>query len=233
MFAKAWCAALAAWMTFVTPAVAAASQETFDASATNLIAVLRETAGEVQVQETLEPFGPVHVELPDGREVTVETSWFHFVGDMHIRLVFDSRSELQSASPEDLQRLALQPQQALELASANLRRLYGEPVVQPWTGGLHRITGRADDLNSSYFIDRAFWSRLESDHPAGLVVAVPQRAGLLFAPADDREAIATLRFSAVALYSSSPRRRVSSALYLFKDGHWSVFQPPLGAATRQ
>ncbi len=45
----------------------------------------------------------------------------------------------------------------------------------------------------------------------------------------NQEAVAALRFSATALYAGSARRRVSSALYLFKgtDGHWSVFQPPL------
>jgi len=229
MGTKAWLLGCLGGLCIAATAAAAPSPQEFDTSAGNLIAVLRETADSNQVQETLEPFGAVEVELPDGKVVAVETSWFHFVGDMHIRLVFDSRTELQSASPEDLQRLRLEPRQALELATANLRRMYGEPVVQPWDGRLRRIAGRADDLNSSYFIDRAFWARLESAHPAGLVVAVPQRGGLLFAPADDAEAVATLRFSAVALYSAASRRRVSSALYLFKDGHWSVFQPPLSA----
>ena len=61
----------------------------------------------------------------------------------------------------------------------------------------------------------------------GVVVGVPQRGGLLYAPADDEEAVAALRFSATAIYASSSRSRVSSALYLFHEGHWSVFQPPL------
>jgi hypothetical protein len=146
---------------------------------------------------------------------------------MHIRLVFDSRSELQSASPEDLDRLQLHPDEAVSLAVRNMRRTYGEPTVRPWRGGLMQVLGRADDLNSSYFLDRPFWQSLEARHASGLVAAVPQRGGLLYAPADDEEAVATLRFSATALYAAARRSRVSSALYLFKDGQWSVFQAPM------
>lgn len=199
----------------------------------NLIAVLRESADAHLEHESLQPYGTVVVELPDGREMPIETSWFRFLGDMHIRLLFDSPTELQTASPQDLQRLQLQPEQAVQVAVANLRRTYGEPDVQPWPGGLTRVLGRADDYNSSYFLDREFWQGLQARHPKGLVVAVPQRGGLLYAPADDDDAVALLRFSAVALYTSARRERVSSALYLFRDGRWSVFQPPLGAAPRQ
>jgi len=228
---RRWAAVLA-WAAMAWCGVAGA-QETIDTRAGNLMAVLRESRGTLEPQETLEPYGAVVVELPDGREVEVETSWFRYVGDMHIRLVFDSATELHSASPQDLTRLRLEPHAALQLAVANLRRTYGEPAVQPWSGGLMRVVGRADDLNSSYFLDRPFWQSVQKEHPAGVVVAVPQRGGLLFAPAQDEEAVAALRFSAVALYSAAPRQRVSSALYLFRNGNWSVFQPPLGAPRAQ
>ena len=56
---------------------------------------------------------------------------------------------------------------------------------------------------------------------------MPQRGGLVFAAADDEEAVDGLRFGAVALYAGARQSRISSALYLFKDGRWSVFQPPL------
>ena len=45
----------------------------------------------------------------------------------------------------------------------------------------------------------------------------------------DETAVLALRFSAPALYAASRRTRVSSALYLFQDGRWSLFQPPLQA----
>jgi hypothetical protein len=199
----------------------------FDTGPGNLMAVLRESAGANQSEETLQPYGTLREEMPDGTEVELETSWFRYVGDMHIRLVFDSSTQLQSASPDDLERLRLDPEHAVQLAVANLRRVYGEPVSKPWTAGLMQVVGRADDLNSSYFLDRPFWQSLEARYAKGVVVAVPQRGGLLYAPADDRDAVAALSFSATAIYASSARSRVSSALYLFHGGHWSVFQPPL------
>ena len=203
------------------------SAAAFDTGPGNLMAVLRESAGANEPEETLQPYGTLRAELPDGTEVELETSWFRYVGDMHIRLVFDSRTQLQSASPDDLDRLRLDPEHAVQLAVANLRRVYGDPVSKPWTAGLMQVVGRADDLNSSYFLDRPFWQSLEARYAQGVIVAVPQRGGLLYAPADDEEAVAVLRFSATAIYASSARSRVSSALYRFHGGHWSVFQPPL------
>jgi hypothetical protein len=210
--------------------LAQAQQEaagSFDTGPGNLMAVLRESAGANEQEETLQPFGTLRAELPDGSEVELETSWFRYVGDMHIRLVFDSSTQLQSASPDDLDRLRLDPEHAVQLAVANLRRVYGAPVSKPWTAGLMQVVGRADDLNSSYFLDRPFWQSLEARYAKGVIVAVPQRGGLLYAPAEDEEAVAALRFSVTAIYASSSRSRVSSALYLFHGGHWSVFQPPM------
>ena len=226
MKARTWAAFFLALALLPLGATAQSAQE-FDTKASNLIAVLRESAGSNQEEETLQPYGTLRAQLPDGSEVELETSWFRYVGDMHIRLVFDSSSQLQSASPDDLDRLRLEPEQAVQLAVDNMRRTYGEPMVRPWRAGLMQVLGRADDLNSSYFLDRSFWRALERNHPKGLVVAVPQRGGLLYASAGDEEAVAALRFSAAALYAAASRSRVSSALYLFKDGHWSVFQPPM------
>jgi hypothetical protein len=207
-------------------AAATETAQPVDTSAGNLLVVLRESRGENKQDESLLPFGKVHVTLSDGREMELETSWYQFLGDMHIRLVFDAGQTVQSASPEDLARLHLTPEEALKLAIANLERVYGAPAAQPWSGSLMQVQGGAPDLNSSYFLDREFWRGLLARYPDGLVVAVPRRAGLVYAPASDPMAVDNLRFSAAALYAGGPGARLSSALYLFKDGHWSVFQAP-------
>ena len=210
---------------FALPAVAQ-QQSAFDTSAGNLLVVLRESQGENKQDESLAPFGRVTARMPDGRRIEFDTSWYQYLGDMHIRLVFDGGQSMQSASPDDLTRLQLSPEQALELAIANLRRVYGPPAVQPWGGGLMQVRGSSSDLTSSYFLDRELWQELQARYPEGLVAAVPRRGGLVYAPVSDEAAIASLRFSAAALYAGGPGTRLSSALYLFKDGRWSVFQPP-------
>jgi hypothetical protein len=210
----------------VSLAAAAPGGEPLDTSASNLLVVLRESRGENKQEESLEPFGKVRATMRDGREIELETSWYQYLGDMHIRLVFDGGQTMQSASPDDLARLRLSPENALALAVANLRRVYGAPAARPWSGKLMQVQGDAADLNSSYFLDREFWRGLQNRHPEGLVVAVPRRGGLVYAPASDEAAVTNLRFSAAALYAGGPGARLSSALYLFKDGRWSVFQPP-------
>jgi hypothetical protein len=211
---------------FASLVSAAPGADPLDTSAANLLVVLRESRGENKQDESLRPFGKVRATLGDGREIELETSWFQYLGDMHIRLVFDGGQTMQSASPDDLARLRLTPEDALQLAVANLRRVYGAPDVQPWSGSLMQVQGRESDLNSSYFLDREFWRALQMRHPEGLVVAVPRRGGLVYAPVSDEAAVTNLRFSAAALYAGGPGARLSSALYLFKDGRWSVFQPP-------
>jgi uncharacterized protein YtpQ (UPF0354 family) len=220
--------ALAAWLAIASASCFAAptGEEVIDTSAGNLLVVLRESLGENHPDETLRPYGRVTAELPDGRRIELATSWYHYIGDMHIRLVFDGGQTLQSASPNDLERLRLTPEEALDVAVKNLRRVYGNPTATPYSGGLMQVQGMAPDLASSYFLDREFWLDVQRGHPEGVVAAVPQRGGLVFASAKDPEALDVLRFSAAALYAGAQGRRVSSALYLFKDGHWSVFQPP-------
>jgi uncharacterized protein YtpQ (UPF0354 family) len=205
---------------------ATAAPEPADTGAGKLLVVLRESRGENKQDESLQPFGAIRATLADGREIELETSWYRYLGDMHIRLVFDHGQSMQSLSPDDLRRLNLSPEEALRVAIANLRRVYGEPAAQPWSGRLMQVQGGAADLNSSYFLDRDFWLGLEARHPDGLVVAVPRRGGLVYAPAADDTAVTNLRFSVAALYAGGPGARLSSALYLFKDGRWSVFQPP-------
>ncbi|HSV34514.1 MAG TPA: hypothetical protein VLI46_03095 [Ramlibacter sp.] len=215
------CAAL-----MLLPAFAQQEPETFDTGAHNLLVVLRESQGENKQDESLQPFGKVAARMPDGQRIEFDTSWYQYLGDMHIRLVFDGAQTLQSASPEDLARLRLSPQDALKLAIANLRRVYGVPAIQPWSGGLMQVQAASADLTSSYFLDRDFWQGVQARHPEGVVVAVPRRGGLVYAPASDEAAVTSLRFSVAALYAGGPGTRLSSALYLFRGGQWSVFQPP-------
>ncbi|TWO72794.1 hypothetical protein FN976_04480 [Caenimonas sedimenti] len=195
-------------------------------SASNLLVVLRESPGANKQAEGLEPFGKIATRLPNGRDIEFEPSWYQYLGDLHLRIVFDGGRQVQSALPQDLERLSLAPEQALTRAIGNLRARYGPPVALPWSGGLMQVGGDAPDLNSSYLLDRDFWNTQLREHPAGVVVAVPRRGGLVFAPADNETAVISLRFAAAALYAAGDRNRLSSALYLFKDGRWSVFQPP-------
>lgn len=217
------------WFMFVVSlfAVIAFAQDRpgFNNNADNLMLVLRESFGANKQDEELKAVGKAKAKLPDGKEIEFEMASFEFIGDMHIRLVFDGPQSMINATPADLARLNLNTEQALRLAVSNVKRVYGEPTVKPWTAGLMEVSGKSPDLDSSYFLDREFWRGLLKKHPEGLVVAVPKRGGLVYAPLVDTKAVEGLKKGVRYLHSSSDRLRVSGALYLFKDDKWTVFQP--------
>jgi hypothetical protein len=198
-----------------------------DMSADNLMVVLRESMGASKQDETLKPTGKGKVKLPDGKEVEIEMASFEFIGDMHLRFVFDEPKTMRGATPQDLARLKLDPDAALKLAVANVKRVYGNPTIQPFSGSIKQIQGKSPDVDSSYFLDRDLWRGLLKQHPEGLVVAVPKRGGLLYAPLSDAKAVETLRKGVSYLHASSEWLRVSSALYLFNDDRWTVFKAPV------
>ena len=204
----------------------AQNPQAVDKSAENLMAVLREVIGANEQDEALKPMEKGRMKLADGSEIELEFAWFAFLGDMMIRFVFDSPNYMLNATRQDLARLNLTPDQALQLAVRNIKRVYGAPIAKPWTGGLMQVQGKSPDLDSSYFLDRAFWRGLLRQNPEGIVVAVAKRGGLLFTPITHSKAVDRLRKGVAYLYSSSEQMRVSSALYLFKDDRWIVFQPP-------
>ncbi len=215
--------ALFASLMLVAGAVAQ-SGPAFDNTASNLMVVLRESTGANKQDEALVPIGKAKAKLPDGKEIEFDPGWYSYLGDMHIRFVFDTPNSMPGASPRDLERLGLSPESALELAVANIKRVYGEPKATPWND-LMQVQGKSPDLDSSYFLDRAFWRALLKQHPEGIVALVGKRGGLLYSPLSNTKAVDGMRRSVAYLHSSSGNLRISSALYLFKDDKWSVFQP--------
>lgn len=176
----------------------------------------------------LRPFGKTKAKLQDGREVEIEMAWWELLGDIHIRFVFDGANAMTGAVPEDLANLNINSvEDALLLAIANVKRVYGEPKSSPWTDGIFEVAGKSPDLDSSYFLDREFWKKLTKKHPEGVAVIVPKRGGLLYSPISDINAVDELKKGVGQLYSTSGAMRVSSAVFLFKEDKWSVLQPAL------
>lgn len=198
-----------------------------DKTTANLMAVLREAHGANKADESLTPVGAVTATV-DGKPVTLRPAWFDYIGDMQVHFVFDSPKATAPATMDDLARLKLTPEDALKLAVTNMKRVYGKPWAEPLAGDLLSLTSRAPDYNSSYFLDREFWDEQLKNHPEGLVAAPIKRGGLAWVPAYNTKEVGALRVSVARLHAASGRMRISSALYLYKDGRWTVFQPPQG-----
>lgn len=190
--------------------------------------VVRETFGANRPEDVFIPTGKMTLQLPDGKQVEIELASWEYIGDTHIRFVFDGPTTMINANPQDLEKLGIKDvDQALTLALSNIKRVYGAPKSVPLAGGVMTVEGKSPDLNSSYFLDRGFWQDLLTAHSEGLVVAVPTRGSVLYTPLSNLQGVAALRRGIAGLHASSERQRVSSGLFLFKDGKWSVLQAPV------
>ena len=188
--------------------------------------LLRERAGLNKLEESPVIVEPFEVEAESGMRVSMAPAWYDLVGDLQLRLVRDTGDYVFTLHASQLDDLRLTAEEALTVALANLRREHGEPLAAPWHN-LQRVCGRDEDVSSAYFLDRPFWRTRLAEHPAGLVVAVPRTDALLFAPLADDAAVDSMRQGIPGLHSGGGADyRLSSALYLFRDDRWTVFQPP-------
>lgn len=189
-----------------------------------LLLVLRERPGANKTDDSLTRVEPFEVPLPGGAVATMAPAWFDLVGDLQLRLVRNAEDHVLALHAGELDEMALNVDEALALALANLHRLHGAPRAHPWHE-LQRVGGRTEDADSAYFMDRAFWRARLAEHPDGLVAAVPRTDLLLFAPLADAAAVDSLRRGVPGLHAGAGDWRLSSALYLFAGDRWSVFQP--------
>jgi hypothetical protein len=209
------------------PAAAQTPPVEMNTDRASFMVVLRESPGQNRPDDRFTPTGPTKLKLADGKEVELNHAWWEYIGDLHVRFVFDSPATMRNATPTELEQIGIKTvDEALALAVANIRRTYGAPRTQPLAGGIISVLGRSEDVNSSYFLDRAFWQDLLKQHPEGLVAAVPARGMLIYTPLSDTRTVGVLRNVIGGIYQDAARLRVSSALYLFKDGVWTVFQAP-------
>jgi hypothetical protein len=195
-----------------------------------LLFVLRERPGADKADESLALVEPFEVPLPGGGgTASLAPAWFDLVGDLQLRLVRDTPEWVYTLHASQLAELALDAEAALAIALANFRRLHGPPRVGAWHN-LRRVGGATEDVDHGWFVDRALWRGLLAEHPDGLVVALPRTDLLVFAPASDHAAVRSMRSGIPGLHAEGGDYRLSSALYLFKDDRWTVFQAALPAA---
>ncbi len=188
--------------------------------------LLRERVGANKLEESLAIVEPFEVEAESGMRVSMAPAWYGLVGDLQLRLVRDTGDYVLTLHASQLDDLRLTADEAITVALANLRRQHGEPLAAPWHN-LQRVCGRDEGGSSAYFLDRPFWRARLAEHPDGVVAAVPRTDALLFAPLADAAAIDSMRQGIPGLHAGGGADyRLSSALYLFKDDCWTVFQAP-------
>src|SRR5688500_7774550 len=66
-----------------------------DRSRDNLTVVVRESMGANRPDDSFAPTGKVTAKLPDGRVIEMEMASWEYIGDTHIRFVFDGPGSIR------------------------------------------------------------------------------------------------------------------------------------------
>lgn len=192
----------------------------------NLMLVVRTSFGVNKADSKLSATGPQIVEIKKDENVSFDLAHYEYLGDAHIRFVFDSEKTMANLSADDFKKLKLSPEQAVELAIKNIHRDYGKPEVYKSNLGVYKVQGKSKDLNSSYFLDANLWQKLSESLKDKLIVALPSRGVLLFAPSSDKKAVKLMSEGIQEWFVESGKLGVSSALFSYENGQWSVYQAP-------
>ncbi len=193
----------------------------------NLMLVVRTSNGANKPDSQLVSTGIQTFQDANGKIHPVELAHYEYLGDTHIRFVFDSVATMTNTTPEQFSQFGFTPEEAVKVAIANIYRDYGQPNVYKLEGGIYQVQGGSPDFDSSYFLDESLWLSIGNNHQEGVVVAVPARDLLLFAPINDKNAVRFLGENVKDLFKESGRLGVSSALFAYSGGIWKVYQSPV------
>lgn len=193
----------------------------------NLMLVVRTSLEANKLSANLVPTGPISVQDDEGKTHTLEMAHYEYLGDTHIRFVFDSTETMANATPEEFSKFKLTAEEAVNVAISNIYRDYGQPKMYKLEHGVYQVQGESPDFDSSYFLDKSLWKNVNAHFKDSIIVAVPARHLLLLAPATDKKAVSFLAENVQSWFKESGSQGVSSALYTYNSGEWTVYQPPL------
>jgi len=145
----------------------------------------------------------------------------HFVGDLHLRYVFEDPSFMLALRVRDLKRLGLQRDELPALVVSNYRRLYPKLDVawpERWLG----VLTNGGELEPCAMLDGAFWERQRKAFGSELIAAVPSAQEVFFTPREPRQNIELLKHLAILHFEKAGKRAVSRTVFAWRLFRWEV-----------
>lgn len=145
----------------------------------------------------------------------------HFVGDLHLRYVFDDPQFMLALRARDLKRLEVPREDLPALVVTNFRRLYPKvTVARPdrWLG----LVTQGGELEPCVMLDGAFWQRQMTEFGGELIAAVPSAHEVYFAPREPRQNLELLKHLAILNHEKAGRRAVSRTVFGWRNFKWQV-----------
>jgi uncharacterized protein YtpQ (UPF0354 family) len=144
------------------------------------------------------------------------------VGDLVISYAFDLPQMFQMVTPYHLKRLAIKPGELRAIAIANLKHQLPEIGMTKKPHVMRVVTG--NDLEACVLLADSWWNKRAAETPGEIVASVPNRNTLLYCSSKSAEGLRALRKFTDEAYASETTHALSKHLFVWRKGHWSVFQ---------
>ena len=145
----------------------------------------------------------------------------HFVGDLHLRYVFDDPQFTVALHVKDLKRLGVEREELPSLVVANYRRLYPHVRVAHPDPGLGILT-QGGKLEPCVLLDGAFWQRQQQILGKDLIVVVPSTDEVIFTAREPKQNVESLKQLAIQRYEAAGKRAVSRTVFVWRFYRWEV-----------
>jgi hypothetical protein len=145
----------------------------------------------------------------------------HFVGDLHLRYVFDDPQFTLFLRGHDMKRLGIDRDELPALVVANFRRLYPELTVAHPDPGLG-VLRNGGTLEPCALLDARFWDRQQQTIGKELIAIVPSTDEVIFTSREPIRNIERLKRLAMQRYEAGGKRAVSRTVFAWRNYRWEV-----------
>lgn len=145
----------------------------------------------------------------------------HFVGDLHLRYVFDDPQFMVALHLSDLKKLKLDRDELPALVVANFRRLYPKMTVARREQWLAQVVN-GGGLEPSMMLDSAFWQEQVKAFGGELIAAVPSTYEIYFTPREPKANVELLKHLAILHAEKAGNRAVSRSVFGWRNFRWEV-----------
>lgn len=146
----------------------------------------------------------------------------HFVGDLHLRYVFDDPRFVVALRARDLKRLGVNRDDLPAIVVENYRRLYPKISVLRPEPSL-RVVTNGGQLEPCLMLDGAFWERERAQFGSPeLIAVVPGRDVVIFTTREPRQNVELLKHLAVNAYEKAGPQAVSRTVFAWRNYRWEV-----------
>lgn len=196
------------------------AQELGPDARSKLIALVRAQPGIDPRKRPVQKIEPVVMEAEAGTSAENLPIFDHFVGDLHLRYVFDDPRFMQAVRGRHLKRLGLTRDELPELVVKNYRRLYPQVKVIKPEPSLAAITN-GGGLEPCILLDGSFWENARRRVGGDIIAAVPDRRTVVFTRRN-KESVELLKHMAVNAYDNAGQYALSRTVLAWRMWRWEV-----------